>query len=246
VSTVAIDGVRWVVVDIEGTVTPTAQVHVVLYDYARPRLGPWIDAHASDPAVETAVAQVRASVGLPADAPTDAVVAVLHRWMDEDRKDRPLKALQGAIWAEGYAAGELRTALFADTAPALRAWHAAGLGLAVFSSGSVAAQVAAFSSTDEGDLTGLFTHHFDTANAGPKREAGSYWTMTAVLGRPPGAIAFCSDVPAELDAAMAAGWRTVGVARPGEPFADADFDVHPAVATFEDLRLTPAPLEDRR
>src|SRR5690606_20433802 len=33
---------RWVVVDIEGTLTPTSQVHVTLYDYARPRLGPWI------------------------------------------------------------------------------------------------------------------------------------------------------------------------------------------------------------
>ncbi|WP_372495277.1 hypothetical protein [Saccharopolyspora soli] len=34
---------RWVVLDIEGPLTPTSQVHVVLYDYARPRLGPWID-----------------------------------------------------------------------------------------------------------------------------------------------------------------------------------------------------------
>ena len=49
---------RWVVLDIEGTLTPTAQVHEVLYAYARPRLGPWIDRHPDDPQVAEAVAQV--------------------------------------------------------------------------------------------------------------------------------------------------------------------------------------------
>ena len=77
---------RWVVLDIEGTLTPTAQVHEVLYAYARPRLGPWIDRHPDDPQVAEAVAQVRAEAGLDAAAGTDEVVAVLHAWMDADRK----------------------------------------------------------------------------------------------------------------------------------------------------------------
>ena len=80
-----------VVVDIEGTVTPTSQVHVVLYDYARPRLGPWIREHGGDPVVAEAVAQVKNEAGLGAQADTGEVVAVLHQWMDADRKATPLK-----------------------------------------------------------------------------------------------------------------------------------------------------------
>ncbi|KAA5834327.1 acireductone synthase [Saccharopolyspora hirsuta] len=228
---------RWVVLDIEGTLTATSQVHVVLYDYARPRLGPWIDEHGEDPVVAEAVAQVKAEAGLEAQAGTDAVVAVLHSWMDADRKATPLKTLQGLIWSEGYARGELTTDYFPDVVPALRDWRARGARLAVFSSGSVAAQVASFSNTTSGDLRGLFAGHFDTVNAGPKRERPSYEAIAGQLGAGAGQIAFFSDVPAELDAAAAAGWRTVGVARAGEPFAEADFGAHPVVSGFDEVEL---------
>lgn len=226
---------RWVVVDIEGTLIPTSQVHVVLYDYARPRLGPWITDHASDPVVRDAVAQVRALGGLSSDSSVDDVVAVLHGWMDEDRKVAPLKTLQGLIWQRGYADGDLVTEFFPDAVPALRAWHDQGLDLAVFSSGSVAGQVASFSRTTEGDVTGLFKAHFDTVNAGPKRERGSYTKIAEGLESKE--IVFFSDVPAELDAAAAAGWQTVGLARPGEPYASADFGDHLAVQSFADVTV---------
>ncbi len=229
---------RWVVVDIEGTLTPTSQVHVVLYDFARPRLGPWIDTHPDDPAVAAAVAHVKAEAGLSEQAGTEQVVTVLHEWMDADRKDAALKTLQGMIWQDGYARKELTTDYFPDVVPALRAWQERGLGLAVFSSGSVAGQVASFSHTTFGDLRGLFAHHFDTTNAGPKRERASYTSIAAGLGEvPAGEIVFLSDVPAELDAAAAEGWQVVGLARPGEPFADADFGAHPVVAGFDDIDI---------
>lgn len=226
---------RWVVVDIEGTLTPTSQVHVVLYDYARPRLGPWIAAHSADPVVVDAVAQIKTLGGLPADATTDDVVAVLRGWMDEDKKIAPLKTLQGLIWERGYADGDLVTEFFPDVVPALRMWHDKGIDLAVFSSGSVAGQVASFSRTTDGDVTGLFTAHFDTVNAGPKREAPSYEKIADALGSAD--IVFFSDVPAELDAAAAAGWRTVGLARPGEPYGDADFGKHLAIRSFSEVRM---------
>jgi enolase-phosphatase E1 len=232
--TLALD---WVVLDIEGTLTATSQVHVVLYDYARPRLGPWIDEHGDDPVVADAVAEIRSLAGLPEDADTAAVVGVLHEWMSADKKIAPLKTLQGLIWERGYADGDLTTKFFPDVAPALRAWHEAGLRLAVFSSGSVAGQVASFSRTTDGDVTGLFDKHFDTVNAGPKREEASYRTITEGLGARPDRIVFLSDVPAELHAASAAGWHTVGVARPGEPFGDADFGQHRTIDSLADLEL---------
>jgi enolase-phosphatase E1 len=225
----------WVVLDIEGTLTATSQVHVVLYDYARPRLGPWIDAHGDDPVVADAVAETRKLGNLPESATTDEVVAVLHGWMNADQKIAPLKTLQGLIWEKGYRDGDLTTEFFPDVATRLRQWHADGLRLAVFSSGSVAGQIASFSRTTDGDLTGLFSKHFDTVNAGPKREEPSYQAIAAGLEAEPARIVFFSDVPAELDAARAAGWHTVGVARDGEPFGDADFGPHPTIGSFDEV-----------
>jgi len=219
---------EWVVLDIEGTLSATDQVLVTLYDYARPRLGPWIDEHGDDPAVAEAVTQIRELSGV--DGGTDELVRVLHGWMDADRKVTPLKTLQGLIWQRGYAEGDLVAEFFPDVVPALRRWHAEGAKLAVFSSGSVAGQVAFFAHTTDGDLTSLFEFHFDTVNAGPKREASSYLKIASVLGS--GDITFYSDVPAELHAAAEAGWRTVGVARPGEPYGDADFGPHRTVSAL--------------
>src|SRR3954454_8986507 len=83
-----------VVLDIEGTTSPTSAVLGTLYDYARPRLGPWISTHGDDPVVRDAVADVRREGGLPEDAPREDLVRVLHGWMDSDVKATPLKTLQ--------------------------------------------------------------------------------------------------------------------------------------------------------
>lgn len=224
-----------IVVDIEGTTSATEAVHVGLYDYARPRLGPWIDAHRADPEVAAAVAATIEAGGLAADAATAEVVAVLHAWMDADVKAVPLKTLQGQIWAAGFAAGELTPHFFDDVAPALRAWHADGITLAVFSSGSVASQKPWFAHAAAGDLTELMTGFFDPVAAAPKREPGAYEKIAAALGVEPARALFLSDVPAELDAARAAGWRTTGLRRPGEPAEAWDFGDHPVVASFAEV-----------
>jgi enolase-phosphatase E1 len=169
-----------------------------------------------------------------------AVVARLVRWSDEDAKVTPLKALQGWIWDEGFARGELTSHFFPDVVPALRQWADAGRTLWVFSSGSVAAQRAWFGHSPAGDLRPLLAGHFDTENAGPKRERASYERIAAAIGRPPREIVFLSDVTAELDAARAAGWQTVGVRRPGEPCYAAGVGDHLAVASFAALDLAGA------
>ena len=231
---------RTVVLDIEGTTGAAGYVHGTLYDHARPRLGPWIDAHADDPDVATAVAQTRAEAGLADDAGTDAVVAALHGWMDGDVKATPLKTLQGQIWAAGFAAGELTSHFFDDVVPQLRAWHGRGVHLAVFSSGSVASQVPWFRHAPAGDLTPLIDAYFDTVNAGPKRVAASYDTIAAALRRAPGELLFLSDLPAELHAAREAGWQVVGVRREGEPNAGADFGDLAVVTSFDQVEVDAA------
>ncbi|OHV30366.1 2,3-diketo-5-methylthio-1-phosphopentane phosphatase [Pseudofrankia sp. EUN1h] len=234
-----------VVVDIEGTASPTSAVVGTLYPYARARMASWLAERADDPEVRRAVAQARDLLGEPGAGP-GRVLAALDDWLARDAKVAPLKALQGQIWAAGFAAGELAGVLFPDVAPALRRWHATGIRLAVYSSGSVIAQRAWFSrvTTTTGreepdDLGPLLSAYFDLDNAGAKGDAASYARIAAALGVEPGRLLFLTDRPGELDAAMAAGWAALGVARAGEPYADA-LAGYPRVDSFATVELAAA------
>lgn len=198
--------VRAILLDIEGTTSSIAFVAETLFPYARAALPAYVAAHAD--AVEPILSEVRAL------EPGDPVQTLLC-WIDEDRKATPLKTLQGWIWAEGYAAGAFRGHVYPDAAEALRRWHAAGVRLFVYSSGSVEAQKLIFRHSDQGDLEPLFSGWFDTTT-GPKREAASYAAIKAEIGLPGPSILFLSDVPAELDAARAADLRVQLVDRSGQ------------------------------
>jgi enolase-phosphatase E1 len=116
------------------------------------------------------------------------------------------------LWQDGYRSADFTAHIYPDAAEALRRWHAAGHALAVYSSGSVAAQKLFFGNSDAGDLLSLFDAFFDT-EIGGKREAASYTRIAEALSRESGGILFLSDVVAELDAARDAGMRTVLVDR---------------------------------
>lgn len=191
---------KLVLTDIEGTTTPIAFVRDILFPFARSRLAAFIQQ--PDPAVHAVLAAV----------PGPDRLATLLAWMDADAKEGPLKALQGMIWAVGYADGTLKGALYTDVAPALRGWHRAGMRMAVYSSGSVAAQRLLFRHSVAGDLEPLFANFFDTA-VGNKREPGSYAAIARTVAHAPSAILFLSDIEAELDAAAAAGLDTCQVVR---------------------------------
>jgi enolase-phosphatase E1 len=222
--------IRAILTDIEGTTTSLAFVKDVLFPYARRHLAVFVHTRAADPRVRALLEETAALAGQPLNDP--AAVARLLEWSDADVKAPPLKALQGLIWEAGYAEGAFTGHVYPDAARRLRAWHAAGLALYVFSSGSVRAQELLFAHSDAGDLTGLFGGHFDT-RVGPKGEAASYRAIAGRIGLPPAEILFLSDVGAELDAAGAAGMATCQLVRPGtEPVPG-----HPHAADFDAVPL---------
>lgn len=228
--------IRTVVLDIEGTTSATAYVTDTLFPYSRAHFAEYIERHRGEPDLERVLENVRAEIGDPG-ADHTLVVAQLEAWADGDAKIEPLKAIQGWIWQEGFARGDLVAHFYPDVAPALRRWHAEGLELAVYSSGSVVAQRAWFGHGNEGDLNPLIAHNFDIETAGPKREVDSYRKIASALGREPAALLFCSDLTAELDAARAAGWHTIGVRRPGEPNERTGVGDHHEVASFAAIEL---------
>lgn len=241
--TVALPRPQAVVLDIEGTVSSTRFVHETLYPFSRARFAEYLGEHSDNPDVQRARAQIIELGGLAADASVEDLVAQLEAWLAADEKRTPLKTLQGLIWSDGYAAGELTTHFFEDSLPVLKKWHAAGVPLYIFSSGSVAAQKSWYSNSPDGDVLYLISGHFDTENAGPKKEAASYETIAREIGVEPGGIVFFSDLLAELDAARAAGWRTVGVRREGDQYFEAGVGDHDAVFTFDEVAIEGVPAD---
>lgn len=209
-----------ILTDIEGTTSSISFVADILFPYARARLADYCAAHPA------AVAPILAEV--EAIEPGDPI-ATMTRWIDEDRKITPLKTLQGMIWDAGFTSGAFKGHIYPDAVSGLRRWHEAGLGLYVFSSGSVAAQKLIFGHSEAGDLTSLFSGYFDTTT-GPKREAVAYARIADAIGLPPGDILFLSDVAAETDAAKAAGMQALLINRAGGPADIASFDdIDPAL-----------------
>src|SRR3954469_21741436 len=113
-----LENTRAILLDIEGTTTPIAFVHEVLFPYARARVRSYLERHATNPGVIEDLAMLRsehgaespAEPGLPPWNPTSEIrsaEAYVHWLMDRDRKSTGLKSLQGRIWEEGYYGGEL-------------------------------------------------------------------------------------------------------------------------------------------
>lgn len=203
--------IRAVVTDIEGTTTPLAFVHEVLFPYARARLADFVSANADDEQVAAALADARELGGI-AEAGDTAAVQLLLAWMDEDRKAGPLKLLQGLIWRQGYEEGVLKGEIYAEAAEMLKLWYERGLRLFVYSSGSEEAQRLIFGHSDQGDLGPYFEGFFDT-RIGAKVESASYAAIAEKAGLSPQEMLFLSDHKGEIAAARAAGMQTVLIDR---------------------------------
>lgn len=223
--------IKAILTDIEGTTSSLSFVKDVLFPYSRARIAEFVRRHTEEGAVREQLEAARRLVG---DATDDAqLIAQLIRWIDEDRKVTPLKALQGMIWEEGYRRGELRGHLYKDAARRLREWHDRGIRLYVFSSGSVLAQKLLFGHTEHGDVTPLFSGYFDTT-VGNKRDPESYRRIAAAIGLPPAEILFLSDIQEELDAAAAAGMQTLQLVRGLQTAPAAG---HPQARSFDEINV---------
>ncbi len=230
----------FVLLDIEGTTTPIDFVFKALFPDARDRMLGFLEAHTGDPEVARDLEALREAHdrdaaegrGPPVWEGSMAAAAAYTRWlMDRDLKITPLKALQGKIWAEGYAAGRLRGVVYDDVPRALSRWTASGCRVAIFSSGSVLAQRLLFGHSDHADLTPFLSGYFDTTT-GPKGDAASYLRIASEMGERPSAGLFVSDVAAELDAARTADLATALMVRsPPGPLGHG----HQAIASLDEL-----------
>ena len=238
------EGISHVLLDIEGTTCPVSFVTGTLFPYAARHLGSFVKTHRSEAGLAELLASAEETWKQDSNPeaqqllaqPGAEVVAYLQLLIQQDRKLPELKDLQGLLWAEGYASGDLKGPLFRDVAPALRRWHQQGTVLAVYSSGSIAAQQLLYGHSTEGDLRSLFSHWFDT-RIGAKQEVGSYRAISEAMEVVSSKILFISDSLLECEAAHAAQMQVLFSDREGNPGRDnGSFE---RISTYEDLQLNP-------
>lgn len=224
--------IKNILTDIEGTTSSIRFVHEVLFPYARSHLADFVRRHAGEDEVVAQLQAVSREAGKTLDL--EQAIACLEQWIDEDRKLTPLKSLQGMVWEAGYRQGDFTGHVYEDAVRNLRHWHESGIGLYIYSSGSVQAQELLFGFSDFGDLRPLFSGYFDT-RIGHKREASSYEGIVARIGGRAGEILFLSDIREELDAARAAGMQTRWLVREAEQI---DLNAaHLQVKDFDSINL---------
>lgn len=215
--------------DIEGTTTDIRFVHKVLFPYSFERIESFCRTRSNHPAIAEA-REVLWKERRQLASLTD-VIEAMKLWIRTDRKIGVLKTLQGEIWSEGYKTGAFQGHVYQDVAPAWQRWKKEGYRLAIYSSGSVAAQKQIFGNSSAGDLTSLLSDYFDT-KVGGKREVKSYQNIARALQTDATEVTFFSDIKDELDAAQAAGMKTMHVFRDGLKLSS-----HRSIITFADLSL---------
>ncbi|XP_022213343.2 enolase-phosphatase E1 [Drosophila obscura] len=239
-----------VLVDIEGTTTSIGFVHDILFPYAKNNVEKFLeDSWDSSVEIKEIVRQLQqvpqfAEYTLrvpPTDVDVQVITGFVRYLIDKDLKVTALKALQGLIWQQGYESGELMGHVFTDVPGAFAAWREAGLRIAVYSSGSVAAQKLIFKHSVVGDLLTHLSAHFDT-HVGHKQETQSYANIAKTLGEDPRHILFLTDTPGEAAAARSAGLQTIVLQRPGNaPLTDDQKSRHELIADFSSLHTLQLP-----
>ena len=185
--------------DIEGTTCPITFVSSVLFPYAKKQLKSYIDSNNRDDVVRQLIkdawnewrsdpdpksqAMLEGGTTEARDIDNEGIHDYLQYLISIDRKSTTLKDLQGRIWKQGYDLGSIQSELYPETLAALHAWTSAGFTIAVYSSGSIAAQQLLYQHTPGGDVRHLFSAWFDT-RTGPKKESHSYQSIARELNTP--------------------------------------------------------------
>ena len=238
--------IRVILLDIEGTATPIDFVTTVLFPYASSKIESFIREQFREEHVRAPITELRAQQQEDAkrglqppswneegrEAEIQATVAYCRWLMERDSKCTALKSLQGMIWQAGYASGELRGQAYPDVPRAFERWRQQKREIAIYSSGSVLAQRLLFQTTHFGDLTGFIRDYFDT-HTGAKTNPSSYKKIADSLGLDPDVVLFISDAVQEVEAAQAAGMRSILCDR--SPQKDAEAADSGAIQSFDEI-----------
>lgn len=238
-----LEGVKSIVLDIEGTITPISFVKDKLFPYVTENIESYMNTKYDEKETQADIEALRdlakkedGAVQIPDNADGNkadvvkAVVEFVNAQMDTDSKATELKQLQGHIWRDAYKTKKVEGELFEDVGPVLQQLCEEDFNIYIYSSGSVESQKLLISNSTDGDLSDIFHGYFDTTS-GSKKEAASYKKIKAKIAEDGDEgsieseeILFLTDDPEEANAAREAGWQAVLVDRSLEQEGSIELD----------------------
>lgn len=238
-------GIKFVLLDIEGTTTPIKFVKDVLFPYSVKNFYSYLKKNWDVESVRNNVKNLMSAhdLGVKAGDTTPCtdellrgIVTHLTECVEKDIKVQYLKNLQGDIWNEGYSSGELKSELYDDVLPFFERCKDENIKIAIYSSGSRTAQNLLFKYSNFGDVRSHISCYFDTS-VGQKQESNSYTEVCRTLGVDSASeIMFVTDILAEGQAAVSAGMKSVLAVRPGNAALPVNHG-YQTVKSFENLKL---------
>lgn len=248
-----LQGIRAVILDIEGTTTPIAFVKENLFPYVKNNVKTYLEKNFDiletqedieglrQQAEKDVHDDVEGLIVIPQreshdrDVIIDSVVKNVLWQMNLDRKTTALKTIQGHMWREAFQTGRIHGEVYDDVVPALKKFVSKNFKVYIYSSGSIEAQKLLFGYSTFGNILKFFSGHFDTT-IGAKVETDSYRRIATNVGEPSSNILFLTDLPKEAIAARDAGMRTFLVVREGNArLTDADHEAFLTIDSFEKL-----------
>ncbi|KAA8524352.1 hypothetical protein F0562_010775 [Nyssa sinensis] len=223
---------RCILLEIEGTTTPTSFVTDVLFPYVNDNVVKHLTATYDSEETQDDINLLRSQIqsdleqGVVGAVPVppdymgkELVIASLaanvEAMIAADRKVTALKQLQGHIWRTGFQRNELVGMVFDDVPEALERWQSSGIKVYIYSSGSREAQQLLFGNSNYGDLRKYLCGFFDTT-VGSKKETQSFVDILQTVGVDrPADLLFVTDAFQEAVAARAAGLEVIISIRPG-------------------------------
>ncbi|XP_074659909.1 enolase-phosphatase E1-like [Tubulanus polymorphus] len=226
-----LEGVKVVLLDIEGTTTPITFVKEKLFPYVKENVEEYLNTHYDEDechedikvlreqALKDEKEEVEGVVTIPnKDSEKDEIIKKAVEnilWqMSLDRKTTGLKQLQGHIWRHAYKSGNIKSPVYEDVSDAMKKLTKTDRKVYIYSSGSVEAQKLIYRYSDQGDLTEYLSGHFDT-KIGAKGDKESYTKIVEEIDCKPEEALFLTDIPKECKAALEAGLKACVVIRPG-------------------------------
>lgn len=243
-----------ILTDIEGTTSCRHFVQDVMLPYTKDALPEFVETHQDDPIVagllEEILEQAALSKGacegrkiphkdehirLFSEQEIQSLIETLLTWIADNNKSRAFKALQSLIWTSAYKNGDFKAPIYADAKNALENWHKDAVPVYVFSNASIKAQSLFFSYSEYGDLSYLFSEHFN-GQIGPTGASASYLSIADTVAHSPKEILFISNCTDALDAAKQAGLKTCLITRE-EDRTSPECSAHPMISSLEDIKL---------
>ena len=215
---------KYILTDIEGTTTSISFVHDVLFPYSKEKMKSFILENQHQEKVAHILNTIPGNL--------ENKIEQLKTWINEDKKEKALKDIQGLIWENGYLSGDIKGHVYPEVKDKLTEWKKNGFLLGVYSSGSIHAQKLLFKYSIDGNLDDLFSNNFDTS-IGHKRDENSYVNIIKALNLPASEILFLSDIKEELDAAKKTGMSTIQLDRLNK----LDEDGHQLVKNFNQIKF---------